>query len=128
MTLVVSFAMNSYPVMLADILLSAEGGPYSNIDLPSVKHIRLPADQKKHPIGSMQKLTVISNEMVIGWSGRASTAQREIQHLRKLNETEPLTVDALRECFIAMESRILPGELTLIGFLKESEAKRIQLF
>ena len=121
MTLVAAFAVNNYPVVMGDILISAKGNLDAALELPSVRQIRLPNHLPSYPLGMKQKLALISDRLCIGWTGNARTARQQIQTLRHLNEAKPFTKDSLMQHFAVVESQTSPHELGLIGLIREPD-------
>src|ERR1700685_3391414 len=83
MTVIATFSVGGWPILLGDILLS---GPRN--DEVSVPSIHLPnkidfAGKAASVSGICQKLEIVSDQLCVGWAGRAIEARSFGNHLRR---------------------------------------------
>lgn len=107
-----------YPIMMGDLLLSVSDFP-TNVSVPTKNSaLILPAGSGKVPFGLRQKLSIISDDLVIGWAGNSDSARQLVEDLRKKNEREPFTFETLRAY---LGSLVNLSEVSFTGFIKNGE-------
>lgn len=125
MTVVVSLRSNEtgYPIMMGDLLLSVNDFP-TNVTVPTKNSsLTLPAGSGEVPFALRQKLSIISDDFVIGWAGNASSAGRLVKDLREQNQNEHFTFESLKNYW---QSALNLSNVAFTGFIKEGE--RFQSF
>ena len=116
----IRFKETNYPMMVGDILLSSKY--YRPDDLMVPTHdssLAFPAEFKITPCDLRQKLTVISDNLVVGWAGDAYPASELIKKLQEENEQEPFTLDSLNTYLSSMGPTVWQNNVALVGFVKE---------
>lgn len=85
MTLLASFEALGSPVMIGDLLITANCAPVSNIATPLVRidNSKVFADKVFSITGISQKLVLIHPKLCFGWAGSAIAAKALIDHLRR---------------------------------------------
>lgn len=122
MTAVARLAIDNYPLLIGDILLSAPEVQGRNIRVPTVDDITnvFPVGSGFTPSGLRQKITVVGDNLVIGWSGMRIAAKVVIQELLERNKQEPFTNDSLMRHFGGLDESYWKQGLGLVGFVKDS--------
>jgi hypothetical protein len=123
MTAVVRIRFNetNYPVMVGDILLSTEHYRPADFFVPTHdSSLAFPPEVKMVPCSLRQKLAVISDDLVVGWSGEAYAASQFIKNLQERNVQAPLTCDSLKTYLNSIDPAVWHN-VTLAGFIKERD-------
>ena len=114
------FKETNYPMMVGDILLSSKY--YRPVDFIVPTHdssLGFPPEFKMVPCGLRQKLTVISDDLVVGWAGDAYPASELIKKLQEGNKREPYTLDSLNTYLNSLGPPFWQNNVALAGFIKE---------
>lgn len=89
MTLVARFQREGRNFLVGDLLISTPSCKYVNVDLPtipvrnqSIAGVEF-ANQKSAPAWLCQKVTILSDQVVVGWAGDARVAKEVIGRLRQ---------------------------------------------
>ena len=123
MTVVARLAINNYPLLIGDVLLSAFEVPGRTVSVPTIGNITtvFPEGSGFTPSGLRQKIAVVGDNLVIGWSSRSRiTAKVVIQELLEKNQQEPFTNDSLMRHFGELDESYWEQGLGLVGFVKDS--------
>jgi len=122
MTAVARLAINNYPLLIGDILLTAPEVPGRTVSVPTIDNITtvFPEGSRITPSGLRQKIAIVGDNLVIGWSGRRITAKVVIQELIKKNQQQPFTNDSLMRHFEELDEPYWQQDLSLVGFIKDS--------
>ena len=85
MTLIARLAINDFPMLVGDLLLSGPSVPDTQDDVPTTENLTaiFPAGSTYVPRGLRQKIAVVADNLVVGWTGRLITAQEVIAELRR---------------------------------------------
>jgi hypothetical protein len=123
MTLVASFGIDDYPLLLGDLLLSGPERIGKPASFPTVGEITnvFPEGSGFVPSGMSQKIAIISNRFAIGWSGSRSAARTLIRELYERNQIEPFTYDSMMQFFRSVDRSVWRQGLNIIGFIKDFE-------
>jgi len=113
---------NKYPILIGDILLSGRNTGKVTLNVPTVPNIHdlFPARSKFIPCSLHQKIAVLSDDFVIGWSGNYLNAKEVIRDLVGENKAEPLTKTSLNAFFQQLPPSIWEKDLGFLGFVRDS--------
>ena len=91
MTIIATFAVNQYPVLLGDLLISGNEELNSSTNLPIIGDIRkvFPKGSGFVPTSLRQKIAIVNDNLCLGWSGRSLSAQIIIKELFKEARRKP---------------------------------------
>lgn len=91
MTAVARLTINNFPVLIGDLLLSNEELDKKVIHLPTVgSHtIVFPTGSGFTISGLRQKLTVIGDNLTVGWAGNRLAAKAIVKELIEINQSSP---------------------------------------
>lgn len=121
---------DAVPVLFADALLSCEGKWPRQVDIATGMDVNslLPSDLERQIAGTVQKLNVLSDRVIVAWAGDTEKAKLIIEKIAKLDREDCLTTDTL--CQLIDESLDkIKDELALIGVLiSKDEVPDIQWF
>jgi len=121
MTIVVRLSVNNFPLLIGDILLSAPEVPGHSTTVPTIGNITsvFPEGSGFTPSGLRQKIAIVSDDLIVGWSGNRSAAQFVIRELIEKNNVEPFTYDSLMRHFESLDESIWKQGLGFVGFITE---------
>ena len=122
MTVVARLAINNYPLLIGDVLLSAPEVLGQSVSVPTIGNITavFPEGSGFTPSGLRQKIVVVGDNLVIGWSGSRSAAKIVIRELFEKNQQEPFTNDSLMRHFENLDESFWKQGLGFVGFVKDS--------
>ncbi len=122
MTVVARLAINDYPMLIGDLLLSIEDPLASPSSVPTVENLSVmfPAGSARVPCGLRQKVAVVADNLVVGWSGSLNTAWDVIAELKRKSQSQPFTYETLTKHFDSLSQRVW-DEIGLVGVLEESQ-------
>jgi hypothetical protein len=116
----IRFKETNYPMMVGDILLSSKYYRPADFMVPTRDaSLAFPSEFKMAPCSLRQKLTVISNDLVVGWAGDAYPASELIKQLKEGSEQEPFTLDSLNAYLDSLDPTVWQSGLAIVGFVKE---------
>jgi len=123
MTAVMRFAFEKkYPIIFGDLLLS---GPKSNkeVHIPTSKDIvdLFPNGSERVPVGLKQKIVIISDNLVIGWSGNYLTAKDIMQDLYLRSKDKPFTKNSIDKYFSNLYQSAWEQDVSFLGFIKDEK-------
>ena len=84
MTLIGRFTFSGYPVLFGDILLSRnDNAPHHPITVPSLNDINANLDDSAwgYAAGTVQKLNIVNDNLMIAWAGDFLQARHAVRHL-----------------------------------------------
>lgn len=126
MTAVMRLTVNNWPIILGDLLLSGPERPGRRTMIPSTEYVDqeelikiLPRGTGDIPVGLSQKITIISDNLVIGWAGSHIAAKHVIRDLYAKSEIEPFTRESLSNYFRSIGREIRGQEVRFVGFLTD---------
>ena len=122
MTAVLTFQVeNKCPIILGDLLLSGLQVSDRKVFVPTDVNIRdiFPSGSKFVPVALQQKIVVISDNLVIGWSGNYLNAKDVIRDLYAENESSQLTLHSLNSFFRSIPQHYWEAGLGFVGFIKD---------
>jgi hypothetical protein len=133
MTLIAALHPNECPVLLGDLLISADrpkDGAFQisrPVGLPTVGFV-LPADHNRtHEIvATRQKLCIVTDNIMIGWSGPYPVAERIVLAMRDHFTPGPVTNEAVAAFFTTCEyDDLFRSRLKLVGIaISDTRAER----
>src|SRR6266705_1883382 len=124
MTLIGALELETYPLVLGDILISQTGTSKSHISVPTRTDLSglLPADWLRAVIALKRKVTIINDGLAMAWTGSAFAAARVLNALRldigATRITEPELVG-----FLNRYKDDVDVNCTLIGWLVEQNTR-----
>jgi hypothetical protein len=109
---------DAVPLFFADALLSAEGKWPFQVDITASQDINalLPSDAECQIAGTVQKINVLSDRVVVAWAGDTDQAKRVIGSIAKLDQDNRLTFATLSQLIEASKDEI-KDTVALIGVL-----------
>lgn len=109
---------DAIPLFFADALLSTEGKWPYQVDITASQNINalLPGDPECQIAGTVQKLNVLSDRVVVAWAGDTNQARQLIGSIAKLDRDNRLTLATLGNLIDASKSEI-KDTVALIGGL-----------
>ncbi len=120
MTIVVRLAIRDYPTLIGDLLLSGPELPGFSPVLPTVKDVasHFPQGSNLVPRATGQKIAMITDQLVVGWSGKLGTARDVICELRRLSASDTFTMASLNKHFDSLSPAVWK-DIGLLGFIRE---------
>ncbi|MDZ4779301.1 MAG: hypothetical protein SGJ19_03510 [Planctomycetia bacterium] len=119
MTVVVRYGYKTLPAMMSDLLIAGQA-PWERIGpmLPTTDDAwrTFTGARIKVPLGLRQKIALVSDNLVIGWSGFEIDAMNDISDIIDLNYVAPLN----RSTFSAHLNRH-PSKLQMVGFIQDDD-------
>lgn len=106
MTLVASLSPFGCPLMLGDILITGRPGPETRVKLPTVGEVHLVDDSvidQGRVAWLAQKISVITDTLVVGWAGDYRAAKRIISVMRAHRWSNQLTCEEVQQCLATTE-------------------------
>ena len=124
MTVVARLAINGYPMLIGDLLLSIDDPLASPSPVPTAENLSrmFPTGSAWVPCGLRQKVAVVADNLVVGWSGPLNTARDVIAELKRKSHSQPFTYETLTKHFDSLSHRVWE-EIGLIGVLEESQER-----
>src|SRR3989304_4390186 len=123
MTAVARLLVNQHPLLIGDLLIS---GP------PVVNQVRLPLVEVNYhsnvvigPTGLRQKIAIVSDDIVIGWAGKYSTAADVVNELKERCEVEHFNSQRVEEYFLSQPKSVWK-DIGLAGFAFDSDRKNLR--
>ena len=120
MTVVARLNINDFPMLVGDLLLSIEDPSASPSAVPTAGDLSalFPAGSPCIPCGLRQKLAVVADNLVVGWSGALDVARDVVGELRRRSVSQPFTFTALTQELDGFPTSVW-DEIGLVGFLDE---------
>ncbi len=127
MTLIARLAINDFPMLVGDLLLSGPSVPDTQDDVPTTENLTaiFPAGSTYVPRGLRQKIAVVADNLVVGWAGRLITAQEVIAELRRKSASQPFTYVTLMKHFDSLSPSVWNG-FGLVGFIDDTKDRVVQ--
>jgi hypothetical protein len=122
MTLIASFAIQSFPVVFGDLLLTGPTGAATRI-------VTTPAQGEVQDFfgssgwgvsGLTQKVNLVNDRCIVAWSGSWLGARVAISELRALARKEPLTVDKVLQ-YLKSEPDLTQHPASFVGLIHDQE-------
>ena len=120
MTLITGFFKDGCPILMGDLLLSAQDNPNTEIVLPTIGNI-----SKKHlskgeyrPTSLCQKINLLSPKLAIAWSGNCIYASDFIQGIIDENLHDKPSRDSLRGIYNRISGH---GDLSVISIFRDGK-------
>ena len=120
MTLVAAVALDGYPVIFGDLLVSATGRRSVARDIPSEDSLTADNAGSQWPIPDLdQKVVLVSNHCVVAWTGSVASARAMVGELRAMASKAALSISSI-ETYLA---QLGPGndEFSLVGWIRDGE-------
>lgn len=126
MTAIVRLAINKYPLLIGDLLLSAPESVGIRVAVPTVDDLStvFPKGSGFTPSGLRQKITVIGDDLAIGWAGSGLAAGSIIKGLVERYRQEPLTYDSTKDYFESVDESVWAQGVGFLGFVKDFDRVR----
>ncbi len=120
--MVARLAIRDYPTLIGDLLLSGLDRPGFAPALPTVKDVaaRFPPGSNPVPRATGQKIAMVTDQLVVGWSGRLGTARDVICELRRKSAITPFTMASLDQHFDSLSQAIWKDGFGLLGFIRDT--------
>jgi hypothetical protein len=121
MTAVLRFTVQDHPALVGDLLLSVlPAGAMPAPVLPTVidAHAHVTPASKYVPASVRQKIALLGDNLVIGWSGGLSNARAVIDEIRQKHLKTPFTMEALDQHLDGLNPAVW-SNLGLLGFLRD---------
>jgi hypothetical protein len=126
MTAVARLEVNGWPLLFADLLLSAPATQGSRISLPSVD-VAYHSDMARAASSLHQKIAIIADNIVLGWAGKYSVASDVIGELKERCEHERFNLKRVEE-YLRRQRRSVWNEIGLTGFVFDGAANKRGVF
>lgn len=98
MTVILGFAIDDYPVLVGDLLISSmEDGKSLNIPTIGNRENLFPKGSGYVPTGLRQKINIIGENLAVGWSGSLLAARETIKELKKRNDKRKQTYRDIKD-------------------------------
>ena len=133
MTLIAQLTVNGAPLLVADVLVSADGRTGLRVNLPLVGDINERIAGRGLPFEVVrfeQKINLLNGRLVVAWCGPIVQAERAIQVLAGISSREDLTLDDIGHELMAIDQTRI-NNLQLVGLLLgevKGDAVRASLF
>ncbi len=120
MTIVARLAIRDYPTLIGDLLLSGPELPGFAPALPTVKDVaaRFPPGSNPVPRATGQKIAMVTDQLVVGWSGQLGTARDVICELRRKSAITPFIMASLDQHFDSLSPAVWK-DIGLLGFIRD---------
>lgn len=120
MTIVARLAIRDYPTLIGDLLLSGTKLPGVVPVLPTVKDVaaRFPPGSNWVPVATGQKIAMVTDQLVVGWSGQLGTARDVICELRRKSASATFTMASLNQHFDSLSPAVWK-DIGLLGFIRD---------
>jgi len=117
MTLIAQLSIGGAPLLIGDVLLSSETRTGLKVNLPLVGNINevLAKNGQSFEVDFTQKVNVLSDRLVVAWSGSMIEAERALGALSRLSSRPDLDLDDIQSELDAIHEQI--AHLQLIGTL-----------
>ena len=111
-------------MVIGDLLLSIKDPLALPPSLPTAENLSslFPAGSACVPYELRQKVAVVADNLVVGWSGVFNTAKDVIAELKRKSQSQPFTYDALTKHFEGLSQSVW-DEIGLVGVLEESKER-----
>jgi len=118
MTLIAQLSINGAPLMIGDVLLSSEQRTGLRVTLPLVGDINevLAKNGVPFQVDFSQKVNVLSDRLVVAWSGRMDEAERALRVLSQVAARPNLELDDIGRELNAIDPQQI-AHLQLVGTL-----------
>jgi hypothetical protein len=123
MTAVARFSINNkYPIILGDLLLSGYEQIGSRPKLPTIEDVFdiFPEGSGFVPSGLSQKISVVADNLVIGWAGSYIAAKTVIRDIYNESKIKQFTKESISKYFSSIEKDIWDQDVGFVGFVKDS--------
>lgn len=117
MTIVARLNINGYPVLIADLLISAEGDHATEI--PTIENMTEVDYYGILPVDLKQKITIVSDNLMIAWAGSRIAAKTVIKEMIEWSKSDIFTKDSLIKYLKTLDESIKQQDLRFLGFLIE---------
>jgi hypothetical protein len=117
MTIVAGLNINGYPVLIADLLISAEGNHATEI--PTIKNMTEVGYYGIVPVDLNQKIAIVSDNLMIAWAGSRIAAKTVIKEMLERNKSQMFTKDSLIKYLKTLGESIGQQDVRFLGFLIE---------
>jgi hypothetical protein len=118
MTLAAALTVNSYPVLIGDLLLSGPELSDGTIHIPTIGNINavFPEGSGYSITGLSQKVCVVNDNLVVGWSGALVAAKLVIAQLIKEGAKRIFAFNDLKSFFERDLDPWCKNNLSMVGF------------
>lgn len=118
---------DAVPVFFADALLSAEGKWPFQVDITASQDINalLPSDTACQIAGTVQKINVLSDRVVVAWAGDTDQAKQVIGSIAKLDQDKRLTSATLSQLIEASKDKIKDTVALIGGLISKNDIGEI---
>jgi hypothetical protein len=118
MTAVARLEVNGWPLLFADLLISAPAARGSQVSLPGVDVI-YHADVVRAARGLHQKIAILADNVAIGWAGKYSVASDVIGELKERCEHKAFNAKHVED-YLRGQRRSVWKEISVAGFVLDS--------
>ena len=122
MTLIVAVALDTYPVVFGDLLISGPEQPGPAPTIPLVGEVTnvFPAGSDWSILGLNQKVVLLGDNCVIAWAGNIEFARTVIRELRAMASNAPLSLPII-ETYLGQLDPTVRDEVSFIGWVRDGE-------
>lgn len=123
MTLIASFTINGYPIIIGDLLISSQAGAIKPCRIPTVGEITniFPDISTFVPVGLSQKVIIVDDDFVLAWAGNKLQATVAVNIIFERNTHCKLDAKSILELLREFEEDQDFNELSLICMVKEGD-------
>jgi len=117
MSVIATFSINQFPILLGDLLLSSDHNSETSLNLPTIGEITeiFPEGSGFIPIGLSQKVFVLNENLSLAWAGSKILAQGIIAELLRECQKKPFWESRdLEQFFRAFEAEL--DEVSILGY------------
>ena len=113
--------LNKCPILLGDLLITGPKKPGIKAMIPTIENVNslFTSELGRIPYGMQQKVVIVSDNLMLGWSGDYLTAKEVICDIYTESEESRFTKTSLHKYFMLLPQRIWDQGVGFIGFIKD---------
>lgn len=121
MTLIATFAVEGFPIAFGDLLLTGMTINENAVAVPALGEVQnfFGEDSGWSVRGLVQKLNLISDHCVVGWTGGLDSSRFAINELRRMSLEGDLTVDAVME-YLGNDPKVRADNDSFVGLIADN--------
>ena len=122
MTLIATFAVEGFPVVFGDLLLTGMTINDTAVAVPALGEVQnfFGEDSGWSVRGLRQKLNLINDRCVIGWTGNLASSRFAINELRKMASQGELTIEAIMD-YLLNNPKVKEDNDSFVGLFFDGE-------
>lgn len=123
MTAIAIFTVAGCPVLLGDLIVSGPEEPSRTVGIPTIGRVTdfFPEGSGWTITGFQQKVTIVSDECAIAWSGSHLGACVAIEKMRERAKSGRITRFTVSDLFASLRADLASLDTTLLGFVVDSD-------